>query len=82
MPDDRTRLFVMNADGTGEVQLTANFTDGSCPRWSVDGQTIIFSSLRNPHPWNIHTMNADGSNVKMLIGGKGTDWYPDWLVPH
>jgi len=40
-----TQIWCMNTDGTGESQLTQNQNyDCMQPRWSPDGQTIVFAS--------------------------------------
>lgn len=40
--------------------------------FSLDGQEIIFQSTREPYECDqIFTMNADGSNVKMISTGRG-----------
>ena len=40
--------------------------------FSLDGQEIIFQSTREPHKCDqIFTMNADGSNQKMISTGRG-----------
>lgn len=37
-------VFVMNADGTAQVQLTANAAQDQAPKYSPDGKKIIWSS--------------------------------------
>ena len=40
--------------------------------FSLDGKQIIFQSTRDPYKCDqIFTMNADGSNVKMVSTGRG-----------
>ena len=44
-PDElghRTQVFVMNADGTNDHQLTQGATSSTNPQWSPDGSTIAF----------------------------------------
>jgi len=76
------RIFLMNADGTGLLQLTEDPTpsDGyspfdDCPRWSPDGNKILFT--RNGM---LHTMNVDGTGLTSLGNEDGSgpaDWSPD-----
>jgi Tol biopolymer transport system component len=59
-------ICLMNADGSGQVQLTYNSTLNASPSWSPDGRKIVLH--RNPQPlelWVIDladlTCSADGS---------------------
>src|SRR4051812_48339466 len=70
----RFELWMMNANGTGLVQLTTavqlgtdsqgpHFSSDSEPAWSPDGSRIAFSSTRDGLPGTeLYVMNADGSN--------------------
>jgi len=64
---NRRALFVINADGTDQRQLTPWSLNGSDPDWSPDGKLILFRSVpgREQHG-NLYTINADGSDVKQL----------------
>ena len=53
-------IYVMNADGSGQTNLTNNGADDWVPAWSPDGQQIAFHSTRNGN-YEIYLMNADGS---------------------
>lgn len=46
IPDFNTEIFVRNADGSGEIQVTDHPSIDDTPSWSPDGATIIFSSAR------------------------------------
>lgn len=80
---DTTSLDVhrVNADGTGDVNLTN--TPGifdAFSAWSPDGTLIVFSSNRDVN-FEIYTMNAtDGSNVtRLTFTGLGeADLRADW----
>ncbi|MGI8518497.1 MAG: InlB B-repeat-containing protein [Acidimicrobiia bacterium] len=43
---NNTEIFVRNANGSGEVQVTDHVNIDDTPSWSPDGTTIIFSSTR------------------------------------
>jgi len=70
------QIFVINADGTGDTQLT---TAGSNerPRWSPDGRLIAFSSKRNGSE-DIYVMRADGSGQTKVSRSRGKNLHPVW----
>ncbi len=73
-----TDLWVMNADGSGQINLTdrPESTDQG-PSWSPDGTRIAFESYFGE--WNVWVMNADGSNRANLTSTAGTlDYAPAW----
>ena len=51
----------MNADGSGQSNLTQNSRTDASPRWSPDGKRIAFVSERDDGNSEIYVMNADGS---------------------
>jgi dipeptidyl aminopeptidase/acylaminoacyl peptidase len=78
----------MNADGSGQTQLTFD----SAPKdqvsdWSPDGSKIAYladthgiSDVVNPSWGDIRVMNADGSGQHPITSGAtdyGTAWSPD-----
>jgi Tol biopolymer transport system component len=75
---DRTgqqQVFVMNADGSGQTQLTSA-GDNWGGSWSPH-DTIAFASARSG-PLQIYTMNRDGSGQRRLMTSTGDDWLPEW----
>ncbi len=74
-----THIWVMNADGSGQVDVSgsAGFLD-SAPAWSPDASKIAFSSKRGS-TFNIWVMNADGSGQTNLTKNafEGVS-YPAW----
>ncbi len=84
--DPVKHIFVINADGTGEMQLTSgNFRDRS-PTWSPDSKHIAFSrhNLETPQHYQnlddeyIAVLDADGSNIRPLTRGGLADRAPSW----
>jgi Tol biopolymer transport system component len=60
----RSDIWIMNADGTGQRQLTTEARNIS-PSVSPDGRYIVYSSTR-AGAYNIWRMNIDGGNPKQL----------------
>jgi Tol biopolymer transport system component len=58
-------LWIMNADGTNQKQLTTDSQQETSPLVSPDGRYIVYNSMRGPLP-SVWRMNMDGSNVKQL----------------
>src|SRR6266480_4416031 len=58
-------IFVMNEDGSNQIQLTNSVGQDGVPAWSPDGTKIAFLSERDGNG-EIYVMNADGSNQTRL----------------
>lgn len=69
-------LFTIDADGTGERQLTPPGSGDSSPNWSPDGRKIVFS--RRGQLNQIYIMNADGSDIRPLMQTKFNETSPAW----
>jgi Tol biopolymer transport system component len=74
----------MNADGTGQKQLTVDGKNNLIPIATADNRYIVFVSNRagTAHIWR---MDIDGSNVRQLTNGQNErdpDCSPDtqWVV--
>jgi Tol biopolymer transport system component len=73
-------LYVMNADGSGQRNLTRHTAHDFGPVWSPDGRRIAFGrGERRPGlPYDLYLMNSDGSGQRRLVrGGVGAAWSPD-----
>jgi len=75
----KVELFVMNADGSDQRQIThlggANFG----PSWTVDGRRIIFASnYKNPRSRNfdLFLVNPDGSGLEQITTHTEFDGFP------
>lgn len=75
----RVELYIMNADGSGQRQITrlggANFG----PSWTPDGKRIVFSSnYKNPRGGNfdLYIIDRDGTNLEQLTFDEAFDGFP------
>jgi Tol biopolymer transport system component len=68
-------IYTANADGTGLRRLTSNDVYTAEGTLSPDGQTIVFTSLKNGD-LDIYTMRIDGTHVKQLTHTPGYDGGP------
>jgi Tol biopolymer transport system component len=76
----RGDIFLMNADGSQQVNLTntSDLDEGEAA-WSPDGGEIAFSA--GPffqEPRDVYVMAADGSAVRQLTYEEADDSYPAW----
>jgi Tol biopolymer transport system component len=77
-------LFSMDADGSDVVQIFN--CELERPRISRDGSRIAFSIAMDDGTWQVATIAADGSDLRILTSTTGyaetPDWSPDgsWLI--
>jgi Tol biopolymer transport system component len=80
--NDLADIFVMNADGTGRVQLTESgsyltYEQSWGPAWSPDGSKIAFYGIRTGQS-GLYVMNVDGTNVRLIDQDVGCCSRPSW----
>jgi TolB protein len=76
--DGNSEVFLANADGSNQRNLTNNpFFDG-WPAWSPDGKKIAFASNRRGHGYQIFVMETDGANVRLIANTEGRGTAPRW----
>lgn len=75
--DGNYEIYVMNADGTGQVRLTNNPAADHYPAWSPDGTKIAFHSYRDGNA-EVYVMNADGTDQTNLSNNPADDGGPTW----
>jgi Tol biopolymer transport system component len=83
-------IFVMNADGSGQTNLTDDPGWDAYPAWSPDGSKILFQTDRDITPvvpnavipdsmgLEIYAIDADGSDPTCLSWSPEDDIYPTW----
>jgi Tol biopolymer transport system component len=60
-------LYTINPDGTGATRITNTPEPEVNPRWSQDGQRIVFQRGTIAPSEDIYVVNADGSNYSLVI---------------
>jgi Tol biopolymer transport system component len=76
MDDDGEEIWVMNADGTDQVNITNSPGNDFWPDWSPDGDRIVFTSGGGSN--EIYAINADGSGRVNLTNHPSWDGNPQW----
>jgi TolB protein len=75
------QIYVVNADGSGQKQLTSGSDVADCAAWSPDGRRIAFATTEGARKYrHLHVMNADGSGQVYLTYDGGLSqpcWSPD-----
>jgi Tol biopolymer transport system component len=78
-----TEIYVADIDGSGERRLTFNEDYELAPRWSPNGEYIVFmgsSSWEEMERFEIYIMDADGDNFEQLTDNDSADRFPSWSL--
>jgi WD40-like Beta Propeller Repeat len=79
-----SQIWTMNADSTGETQLTSAAEPSTEPEWSPDGTKILFTRRvicgTNCSSREVRVMNADGTGDTHVYGGptEADAYSPTW----
>ncbi len=76
--DGDFEIYIMNSDGTNQIQLTNNSVDDNYPVASLDGSRILFESFRDGN-WEVYAINVDGTGLTRLTNAPDSkDRLPTW----
>ena len=72
-------VFVMNADGTNQTNMTPSLEWAEEPNWSPDGAKLAFETVDfSAQSRNVYIVDADGSNLTDLTAETEGAWGPIW----
>ena len=73
--DGNWEVYMMNPDGSEQVNLTQHRADDMSAVWSPTGEQILFVSDRQgTRARDLYLMDPDGTNVRRVFKKKITDW--------
>ncbi|MGC1298861.1 MAG: hypothetical protein WA869_27875, partial [Alloacidobacterium sp.] len=78
--EDQTEIDIVNLDGTGARRLASPGPGMYSPRWSPDGEQIIFADFRDFGHYTSYIVSSDGgkSPEKLMPENPGLDGDPGW----
>jgi Tol biopolymer transport system component/serine/threonine protein kinase/Tfp pilus assembly protein PilF len=79
--ESESDIYVMDADGSNQINITNSPGYDTRAAWSPDGKKIAFASTRSSAEQinlDIYVMNADGSNVTRLTNDPEFENDPVW----
>jgi len=78
----RNSLWVMNADGSQQLEIRPQGTDGwglqGHAEWSPDGTELVMAGGSRLNP-QIHVTSASGQKLRQITSRGGTNIDPSWL---
>jgi Tol biopolymer transport system component len=76
---DYIEIFIMNPDGSDQIQLTNNRVPLYGGEWSRDGTKIIYASAQDGD-YDIYSMDKDGFNQSPITQNEFDDYWPSVAV--
>jgi Tol biopolymer transport system component len=74
-------IYVMNADGSQQTNITHSEYSELYPRWSPDGSKIAYIGGPDDSKWEIYVMDANGANLTRVTYNEFDEqtytWSPD-----
>ncbi len=75
---ERSQIWVMNADGTGDHNISGDNNQDGWPSWGPDNKRVCFVRRDARKKLNICVMNADGTGFIQLTDLLGDSTNPRW----
>ena len=75
--DGNSEIYIMNPDGSKQVNLTRHRARDLAPAWSPTGEHIAFNSDKDGTR-DIYIIDADGKNVRKVFRRLAYREYPVW----
>jgi len=73
-------VWIMNADGSGQTNLTNSAeVEDQRPEWSPDGTKIAFTRVGATTRRDVWIMNPDGTGQVLVAGTTGDERDPTWM---
>jgi len=77
-------LWLMDADGSNQRQITRLGAASFGPSWTADGKRIIFSSNHHTNPrlgnFDLFLINPDGTGLEQVTTGSTFDGFPMFSI--
>lgn len=76
--DGNAEIYIMNPDGSEQMNLSQHPAEDYDPAWSPNGRQILFSSDRDGGVFDLYLMDADGKNVQKVFEDSAYRRNPNW----